>query len=180
MEEKSNEELVERIEFLTKQLEEDVQEGGAGRREREKLVIQQTIQGYQQAIEEHQKRFSDLCKKDAEAENGRKEFSSIEAELGKRRRIEEEELEREKQEQAELRRRRKIRQEELEREKQKEQERKRRISGEFMEEGGSLQQQEQQQEVNRGLVDTGFDNLVRSFLLSEYLRMILVLLHAGH
>ena len=177
MEEKSNEELVERIEFLTKQLEEDMQEGGAGRREREKLVIQQTIQGYQQAIEEHQKRFSDLCKKDAEAENGRKEFTSIEAELGKRRRIEEEELEREKQEQAELRRRRKIRQEELEREKQKEQERKRRISGEFMEEGGSLQQQ--QQEVNRGL-DTGFDNLVRSFLLSEYLRMILVLLHAGH
>ena len=177
MEEKSNEELVERIEFLTKQLEEDVQEGGAGRREREKLVIQQTIQGYQQAIEEHQKRFSDLCKKDAETENGKKEFTSIEAELGKRRRIEEEELEREKQEQ---RRKRRIRQEELEREKQKEQERKRRISGEFMEEGGSLQQQEQQQqEVNRGL-DTGFDNLVRSFLLSEYLRMILVLLHAGH
>ena len=177
MEEKSNEELVERIEFLTKQLEEDMQEGGAGRREREKLVIQQTIQGYQQAIEENQKRFSDLYKKDAEAENGRKEFTSIEAELGKRRRIEEEELEREKQEQ---RRKRRIRQEELEREKQKEQERKRRISGEFlMEEGGSLQQQEQQQqEVNRGL-DTGFDNLVRSFLLSD-LRMILVLLHAGH
>ena len=177
MEEKSNEELVERIEYLTKQLEEDLQEGGAGRREREKGEIQQVIQGHQQAIEEHQKRFTDLCKKDAEAENGRKEFTSIEAELGKRRRIEEEELEREKQEQAELRRRRKIRQEELEREKQKEQERKRRISGEFMEEGGSLQQQ--QQEVNRGL-DTGFDNLVRSFLLSEYLRMILVLLHAGH
>ena len=66
MEEKSNEELVERIEYLTKQLEEDLQEGGAGRREREKGEIQQVIQGHQQAIEEHQKRFTDLCKKDAQ------------------------------------------------------------------------------------------------------------------
>ena len=60
MEEKSNEELVERIEYLTKQLEEDLQEGGAGRREREKLVIQQTIQGYQQAFQHYRFRHIDF------------------------------------------------------------------------------------------------------------------------
>ena len=94
MEEIRTEELVERIEYLTKQLEEDVQEGGAVRREREKWEIEQ-------AIEEHQKRLRDLCKEEAAMENGRKEFCSIEAELAKRRRIEEEDLEKEEQEQAE-------------------------------------------------------------------------------
>ena len=165
MEERSNEELVERIEALTAELEEDVQEGGAGRREREKVEIQQ-------AIEEHQKRLRDLCKKDEETENKRQEFLSIEEELGKRRREEEEVLEREKEEQAELRRRRRIRQEELEREREKEQERKRRISGQ-MEEAGNLQQQQQlhhqeqqqqEEQVTRER-ETGFHNLVQNSLL---------------
>ena len=157
MEEKSTEELTERIEYLTKQLEEDVREGGPGHREREKREIQQ-------AIEEHQKRLRDLCQMDAESEDAKKEFSSIEAELGKRRRVREEKLEREEEE---LQRRRRIMQEELEREKVKEVERKRRISGEWVEEAGSPQQQqqhqEQQQEVNRELETGSSDNSVRSF-----------------
>ena len=168
MEEKSTEELTERIEYLTKQLEEDVKKGGAGHREREKREIQE-------AIEEHQRRLRDLCQMDAENEDAKKEFSSTEAELGKRRKVAEEKLEREEEElqlqlrlQVQLQRRRRIRQEELEREKEKEVERKRRISGEWMEEAGSPQQhhqeqQHQHQEVNREPETGSSDNLVRSF-----------------
>ena len=95
MEEKSTEELVERIDYLTKQLEEDLQRGGTGQREREKREILQ-------AIEEHQERLKDLCKMEAEREDAQEEFSRIEAELRKRRRISEEELEKEAQEAAQI------------------------------------------------------------------------------
>ena len=126
MEEKSNEELEERIEILTKKLEEDAQEGGAGQRERERWEILQ-------AMKAHRKRLGDLSRMDEEREEAHKEYLSIEAELGKRRRKRENELEKEEEMMiAELQRRRSMRTEELRNEKEKVEKRNRRISGDWV------------------------------------------------
>ena len=141
MEEKSNEELEERIEILTKKLEEDAQEGGAGQRERERWEILQ-------AMKAHRKRLGDLSRMDAEWEEAHKEFLSIEEELGKRRRINEKLLDKEEEMIAELQRRSRMRKYELRNGKEKEEARNRRISGDWGEEevaGSSHQQQEQRQ-----------------------------------
>merc|ERR1712013_730693 len=122
MEERSNEDLNERIDELTRKLEGDVEMGSVDI-ERERLFIWREIERHREEIKGHEERLATLSTLEAE----RREFSCIEAELRRRRDLVREALERDF--------------EALEREEQEETERRRMISGstrqgDLQEEGG--------------------------------------------